>query len=266
MKKLVSVAMSLVAGLALAETAVESANIVGYQDFNGTGSFTLAVPTFLPVGTDGSTMKLGDLMANEDFAAGYDAIKLYNGGTLIKTVTFYPYDDPDDYDIPGGWYEKTDFNESDEPTLLNDTSLPYGIGFVFDRANSNAAVKFVGEVKESDTTLPSTGSFTLCGNTTPVDYTLADFEGNESFKAGYDAIKLYNGGTLDKTVTFYPYDDPDDYDIPGGWYEKTDFNESDEPTLLNDTPIPAGRGFAFDRANANARVVVKNPLSEPVTK
>ena len=258
--------MSLVAGLALAETAVESANIVGYQDFGGEGNFTLSVSTFLPVGTDGSTMTLGDLVANEDFVSGSDSVILYNGGTLDKYVTFYPYDDPDDYGIPGGWYEKDDFNNSDEPVLLNDTPLPYGVGFAFNRANAGAAVRFKGELKQSDSTLPSIGNFTLCGNTTPVDYTLADFEGNEDFVSGSDSIILYNGGTLDKYVTFYPYDDPDDYGIEGGWYEKTDFNESDEPTLLNDTPIPAGRGFAFNRANTAARVVVKNPLPKPVTE
>ena len=113
---------------------------VGYQDFNGTGGFTLTVPTFIPVGTDGSGLKLGDLKAGEDFVAGADAISLFNGGNLSMQVTFYPYDDPDDFGIPGGWYEKTDFNESDEPTLLNDTSTAAGQGFAFSRANAAARI------------------------------------------------------------------------------------------------------------------------------
>ena len=113
---------------------------MGFQDFNGTGSFTLSVPTFVPVGTDGSTMTLGALMANEDFVSGDDAVVLFNGGTYDKYVTFYPYDDPDEYGIPGGWYELDDFNESDEPTLLNDTPIPSGRGFAFSRATTAARV------------------------------------------------------------------------------------------------------------------------------
>ena len=235
---------------------IQSSNIVGYQDFNGTGGFTLTVPTFVPVATDGSGLKLGDLMANDDFVAGDDTISLYNGGNLLMNVTFYPYDDPDDFGISGGWYEKTDFNESDEPTLLNDMVIPYGTGFAFSRSNADAAIKYVGEVKQSATTLPSTGGFTLCGNVAPVDLTLANFFGNSAFVAGDDTICLYNGGNLDKNVTFYPYDDPDDFGIPGGWYEKSDFNESDEPVLLNSTVIPAGQGFAFSRSNTDARIIV----------
>ena len=255
MKKLmIAAAAALWATVGMAD--VESNNIVGYQDFNGTGGFTLTVPTFINVGTDGSGLKLGDLKAGKDFVAGADAISLYNGGELLMKVTFYPYDDPDDFGIPGGWYELSDFNESDEPTLLNDMSIPFGTGFAFSRVNAAATITYAGEVKLTATTLPSTGGFTLCGNVAPMDLTLAQIFGNDSFVAGADAISLYKGGELEKKVTFYPYDDPDDFGIPGGWYELNDFNESDEPTLLNNTPIAAGQGFAFSRVNAAARIIV----------
>ena len=249
------------AAVAAGAMAVESQNIVGTQDFNGTGGFTLAAPGFLPVGTDGSGMTLGDLMANADFVSGSDAISLYNGGNFVKDVTFYPYDDPDGYGIAGGWYEIDDFNDSDDPTLLNDTPVPFGTGFAFSRSTSTAAITFVGEVKDSATTLPSTGGFTLCGNASPVDMTLANFSGNADFVSGSDAISLYNGGNFDKDVTFYPYDDPDGYGIAGGWYEIDDFNDSDDPVLLNSTSIPAGRGFAFSRSTATARIIVANPMT-----
>ncbi len=126
--------------MALADGGVQSANIVGYQDFNGTGGFTLAAPSFLPVGTDGSTMTLGDIVANDDFAYGSDAISLYNGGDFVMDVTYYPPTDPEKYGIAGGWYEKDDFNESDEPTLLNSTPIPAGRGFAFFRRTSTARI------------------------------------------------------------------------------------------------------------------------------
>ena len=128
------------AAVAAGAMAVESQNIVGTQDFNGAGSFTLAAPSFLPVGTDGSSMTLGDLMANGSFVPGDDAIALFNGGTFLKYVTFYPYNDPSSFGISGGWYEIDDFNNSDEPVLLNSTSIPAGRGFAFTRANSAARV------------------------------------------------------------------------------------------------------------------------------
>ena len=73
MKKLVTAACALVAGMAMAQ--VQSANIVGYQDFTGLGSFNLTVATFLPIGTDGSTMTLGNIVGNSAFVPGTDYLK-----------------------------------------------------------------------------------------------------------------------------------------------------------------------------------------------
>lgn len=260
MNKLVTVFSALAVAAGIAQGEVKSANIVGYQDFNGTSGFTLTVPTFVPPSTDGSTMTLGDLVANSAFVSGEDAISLYNGGTLYMKVTFYPYDDPDEYGIEGGWYEIKDF-EGDAPVNLNNTPIPFGTGFAFSRINDDAAITYKGEVKESPTTLPSTGGFTLCGNVMPKAGTLADVYANAAFVSGEDAISLFNGGTLDKKVTFYPYDDPDEYGIEGGWYEIKDF-ESDAPINLNATVFSAGQGFAFSRINDDARLIVANPLAE----
>ena len=139
MNKLVTVFSALAVAAGIAQGEVKSANIVGYQDFNGTSGFTLTVPTFVPPSTDGATMTLGDFVANDAFVAGSDSISLFNGGTFDKRVTFYPYDDPDEFGIPGGWYEIEDF-EGDAPTLLNDTPLSAGLGFAFNRANADARI------------------------------------------------------------------------------------------------------------------------------
>ena len=118
--------------------AVDSANIVGFQDFTGTGSFNFTVATFLPIGTDGSTMTLGNITGNASFVPGTDFIDLFTStGDFITDAT---YSDPADaayWNIDPGWYSREDYN-NDAENNLNSTALPAGAGFAFCKTTSTA--------------------------------------------------------------------------------------------------------------------------------
>ncbi len=254
--KLVTAACALAAGMALAQ--VQSANTVGYQDFTGTGSFNLTVATFVPVGTDGSAMTLGNIIGNAAFKAGSDYINIFAGGDFLMSAT---YSDPADaayWEIDPGWYTIEDYN-GDAENNLNNTALPYGAGIAFCPVSSGAALKYVGELKQAENTLPAPNSFNLCGNTSPKDITLGDITGNASFKAGSDYVNLFDGGDFLMSVT---YSDPADaayWEIDPGWYTIEDYN-GDAENNLNNTSIPAGAGFAFCPVTTGARLVVANPM------
>ncbi len=246
--------------MAASAFAVESANIVGYQDFTGTGSFNFTVATFLPVGTDGSTMTLGNIVGNDNFKAGSDYINLFtSSGDFITDATYSNPTDAARWGIDPGWYSIDDYNDEAENNL-NNTSIPYGMGIAFCPVSSGAGLKYVGEVKQAANTLPAPGTFNLVGNTSPVDITLGDITGNDSFKAGSDYINLFtNTGDFITDATYSNPTDAARWGIDPGWYSIDDYNDEAENNL-NNTSIPAGAGFAFCPVTSGARLIVTNPM------
>ena len=244
----------------MAMAQVQSENIVGFQDFTGTGSFNLTAATFVPVGTDGSAMTLGDIVGNAAFKAGSDYINLYTSqGMFITDATYSNPADAAYWQIDPGWYSRDDYND-EALNNLNNTALPYGAGLAFCPVSSGAGLKYVGEVKQADNTLPAPGSFNLVGNTSPVDITLGDITGNASFKAGSDYINLYTSQGM--FITDATYSNPTDaayWQIDPGWYSRDDYND-EALNNLNNTSLPAGAGFAFCPVTTGARLIVKNPM------
>lgn len=260
MKKVTTLfALAAIAG-GSALAVVESKNTVGFQEFTGTGSFNLTVATFLPVGTDGSGMVLSNIVGNASFVPGTDYVNIYDGGTFLMDVTYSDPVDAAGWGIEPGWYGVTDYN-NDAENNLNTTPLPYGVGFAFAPVTSGAGLKYVGELKEADNTLPASGTFNLCGNTTPKDITLANVKGNAEFVPGTDYVNLYNGGTFVIDITYSDPADAASWGIDPGWYGVTDYN-NDAETNLNSTPIPAGGGFSFARTTAGARLIIENPVPQ----
>ena len=121
----------------MAMAQVQSANIVGFQDFTGTGSFNLTVATFLPVGTDGSTMTLGDIVGNAAFVPGTDYVNIYNGANYVMSITYSNPADAAYWGINPGWYEREDYN-NDAENNLNSTSVPAGAGLAFVKTTAAA--------------------------------------------------------------------------------------------------------------------------------
>ena len=105
MKKLVTAACALVAGLAMAD-GVESANVVGYQNLQS-ASFQLVTPNFVKM--DGTSWKLSDLVpAGEGWDFNSDKILCYNGSSKAFDATYLTASDLEDIMADNDWMEGLD--------------------------------------------------------------------------------------------------------------------------------------------------------------
>ena len=116
-----------------------ASSAVNYHGEVADGSTLPAPGTFNFVGNTIPEQKtLAALSGNASFGGGSDAISLYTPtGFFIKSLTYYEGDN----ELDAGWYEIDDFNDSDLPTpLTNTTQLQAGEGFIFNRRNAAARV------------------------------------------------------------------------------------------------------------------------------
>ena len=256
--------MSLVAGLALAETAVESANIVGYQDFGGFGNFNLTAITFEPI--EGESFTLKDISVNEKFDNNGDYISVFEGGTKVFEVSYLNEGDGD-YGEPAGWYIRSHFLDDWEfpaKDCKDDYVLGKGKGIVFNRNSNGAAIRYKGQVQSKDFTFGGFGNFNITANNTPVDIKLGDILPNEKFDNNGDYISVFEGGTKVFEVSYLNEGDGD-YGEPAGWYLRSHFLDDWEfpaKDCKDDYVLPAGKGFVFNRNSNGAAIILPNPMPE----
>ena len=146
MKKLVTAACALVAASAF---AVESANIVGYQDKPlGVGESTWTCPTFSPIGGISNSFTLGDIVPNANFAAFEDTIQFCDaGGNWEDQLTYVSaaWLAGNDLDTSlAGWYDLYDEALEDN---LNATGLPFGKAFCAISSYEGAAITIPSAIR-----------------------------------------------------------------------------------------------------------------------
>ena len=184
--------------------AVESANIVGYQNRALVNDkFVWCCGTFQAVGVAQSNMKLGDVsLANDDgVSVGEVTLSLISGTgsnlklTSAETTKFVAKSasfvylpqaqideakaDPDyagELDgVVAGWYHETDDEFSE---CFNNYVLPFGTGYAVKQTAPGYTVLYAGNVVE-DVDMPSIAlqndKFVWTGNAAPKDMTLGDF-------------------------------------------------------------------------------------------
>ena len=138
MTPLVTTISALAVAAAFAD-GVTSENIVGVQDFNGSGSFNLTANTMLPVG-DGAAFTLADIKVNDAFDYGSDYLTVFVGGTIQYMATYLGTADAKDEGVDEGWYLTSDFDDWEFTHCKNAEQFAPGRGFVFNRGNAGAAL------------------------------------------------------------------------------------------------------------------------------
>jgi len=189
MKKLVTAfAACALAGLAFAQ--VESVNIVGYQTLSLPLGYKDVTSTFVPVGSDGTSIRLGDIVPNSVFDGGTAQFFNLNGnGAVSTTAVFY-----DGF----GWF---DFNTFDP---LDDMTIPAGTGMFVYSSSTGAEFLVAGEVLVDSFALSVASGYTVVGNGSPVAITLGDISPSASFDGGTAQFFNANGdGTVATTAVYY---------------------------------------------------------------
>jgi hypothetical protein len=248
-------------------SALESANVVGYQNLVlETGHRNFIGATFLPIGT---TMKMGDIGVNENFAPLSDTI--YTIDEFGGAKALYVYVDEETGELVGGgegWYLQDDLDNWDEESALsnhNNDTLAKGEMIVVSTGTEGAAVVFAGQVSAEDIPLnidPSSRNF--LSNCTPVDLTLGQIAPNELFAPLSDT--LYTIDEFGGAKALYVYVDEETGELVGGgegWYLQDDLDNWDEESALtnhNSDPIPAGLGFVVSTGTVGAQIILPSPL------
>ena len=277
MKKLmIAAAVAATAGIA---GAIESANVVGYQNNGLTdGDFNWVCHSFKSI--DGRLWTLADLIPSDDFSysslqflTGTGATKkftLANGDQVEGLFEYWREDEIDAGDLPDGasaatgWYL---WGEDGKLYLMSNTQIPEGGCFAIDAQDGDeATLGGAGQVDAEDTDLPLTnGDLNWYGNCTPSPITLADLIVSDDFSAS--SLQFVNGGGATKKFTlpngdeveglfeYWRQDEIDDGDLPDGasavtgWYL---WGEDGKLYLMSNTSIPAGAGFAIDAQDGDS--------------
>ncbi len=239
---------------------VVSQNVVGYQETAATGTFNIVGATFLPPGTDGKTMTLSDIKVNSTFDFGADYISIFNdSGNIILRASYLGKDAASGMGYAEGWY---DFDKANAGVVecKNTFVLPFGSSFAFNRATNGAELVFSGEVINEAMEVEGTGSFNLVANATPVPLKLSDIKVNSTLAFGADYITIFNdSGNIIFRASYLGKDAASGMGYAEGWY---DFDKANAGVIecKNTFDVPAGFGFAFNKATSGAKVIIPTPI------
>ncbi len=273
MKKLMFVATAaLCAAVGFAD--VESANVVGYQNKELTGSYAynLSVATFRAVDKDTEKMVLGDIAASADWMAGADEVKtLLANGAVDKAYSYVGVTDAAEWGCPAGWYLTADLNDDSivdlTPLCKNNDPLPLGNGLLVLVGSASTTLTYAGEVLTADQpiALKSSYAYNITGNVSPVDITLGDITASADWMAGADELKtLKANGAVDQAYSYVGATDAADWGCPAGWYLTADLNDDSiedlTPLCKNAIPVKAGEAFIVLVGTSTTTITIPSAL------
>lgn len=253
MKKLMTAyAVCMMAGLV---SAVDSANIVGYQTKAATGGFYSAGPTFISVGSATKEWKLSDVTMTGS-VPGEDVIQFLDPTTLdtLLVATYVDAATAASWELPEmeGWWDFAMENKMDAQTFSA------GTGFLCNFASAGVSLTYAGEVLQGQTTLDLSGqAFPMVANFTPVDLTLGSIVG-AGMVPGEDVIQFLNPVTLETDVvaTYVDAATAASWELPEmqGWWDFAMENS------LNTQTVPAGTAFLGNFASTGVALTFPNPV------
>ena len=255
MKKLMFGMMALAAGAAM---AIESANVVGYQNLNvadaSVGGNSWLLNTLPTVGKNLDANTLGDLsvVAPEGGLTSEYSVQVITYGADGQLDGNYVYLDAESngllYGVESGWYTTASVEEW-SPEECGATPIEFGRGFNV-LSDSGATITCSGEVKADETSIEindsSLGGNTWTGNCSPADLKLNDFaitapEGGLTSEYSVQVITYGDDGQSNGN---YVYLDAESngllYGVESGWYTTASVEEW-APEACGETPVVAGQ-------------------------
>ena len=262
MKKLIALAAIATCGAAL---AIESANIVGYQQVTIPAGYTIMTPTFQNVDATSFDLTAVIPLRNDGSVFGTDRTTRCNGAITIQKMSdsgnytaAYSY-----YYMEGkiGWYDG-----SDTAVTAGSVTFSDGEAMLVNNQYKNTSVLFQvsGAVNLINQNIVPAG-YSLFGNSTPVTVNLSAVEmrKNDGEVFGTDRATRCNGAiTIQKITTGGNYSTAYSYyymDGKIGWYDG-------EGTKVENDSVTLTPGEAFLVNNQYKGVAVMIVLPSPITE
>ena len=192
MKKLVTAACALVAGLALAD-GVQSTNVVGYVAISAEGdAFTPVSVMFTDVGQN--TLALDNIVFDGIYR--YSTLQIFGSDGDLQTTLMYNREGTwEDDDREGTW-------EDDDGNDATDWVFQPGDSFWIAPNRDDVMVYFPGEVKTEALVVTAPGDeFTPFGNGTPAAVSLSDITFDGIYR--YSTLQIFGSdGDLQTTLMY----------------------------------------------------------------
>ena len=236
MKKLMIATAALCAAVSV--NALESANVVGYQDIEAPAGSSMRAPTFQAVGGSGYDLTKitvagaegsGDVCAQTISAAGE-----WDGEYYYMTV--------DGAGVPAdGWYKDAGGSEAVEE---DEVILPAGGALFVDSAYNDLTLKVAGEVPSGDLDLDVPAGSSQIGNALPADVDLTEITVTGAEGSGdVCAQSISAAGEWDGE---YYYMTVDGAGVPAdGWYKDAGGSEAVE---ADEVVLAPGEALFIDSA------------------
>ena len=232
MKKLMIAALASMA--AVGAFAVESANIVGYQQKDTVSGFNFVIPSFANV--SGGSINIQDIKISNatDWS---DSIQILDEGGSTSALYFYATAAQSGFDADG-WIAE-DFSG------LADVTIEPGQSILVDTA-APSIITFSGQVSTDDTVVETVPGFNFVGNNTPTSIDIQDITivGATDWS---DSIQILDEGGSTSALYFYATAAQSGFEADG-WIAE-DFSG------LADVDLDPGLGVLIDTA-AQATVTI----------
>jgi hypothetical protein len=270
MKKLMLVAMALASGAAM---AIESANVVGYQNKtiadSTAGGYTWILSTLPSVGVAEDQLTLGSwvVTAPEGGLTSELSVRMNTFNTEGQIEGDYVYVDDFQASMYGweaGWYT-FDSIVNFMPESANNVIVPYGIGVQIG-SDCGAIVTFAGQVAgERSYTIndSAAGGYTWTGNSTPINLTLKDFaitppEGGLTSELSIRMNTFNAGGQIEGDFVYVDDFQASMYGWEAGWYTFESIVNF-MPESVGDVPVASGEMFQIG-SDCGATITVPSAL------
>ena len=220
---------------------MESANVVGYLDYNLSYGFNFFSPVFEKV--DGSDLMLSDISL-EDAGDGLSLIQIVTtGGALGATYS---------------WMSAASTGEAEDCWFDQDNWMPVdfalsdGQGFYVYSGTANAKAKVNGQVRNSVFNVPLAYGFNCVGNSTPKDLDIQDMK-LENAGDGLSLIQVVTtGGALGAAYSWMSAASTGEAE--DCWFDQDNWAPISSVTYL------AGEGFYLYCGTANGTLVLPSAL------
>ena len=206
MKKILA---AFTAAAAVSAMAIDSSNIVGYQEVSVPAGSSMRTATFKAIS---GNYKISDIKVNGAAGGGADTAQKINADGSWGALYYYLTMDGTGY-VEDGWY-KDDYGGD---AVTDADVLGFGEAFQI-TASSNFTVTYAGQVVAGNPTVSVPMGSSMAGNPTPVEVKMSEITVTGASGGGADTAQKINANGSWGALYYYLTMDGTGY-VEDGWYK-----------------------------------------------